>query len=411
MSKVLAVDIGTTTIALSVTDTDRVYSACEYDLPASSSAAFFKADSNELTAVIENPQRLYGSDVISRMNNAIKPQLAKKMRSLIRDAIKAAVADRFHTGWQSLSGIVISGNTMMTHLFYGLDVSGMLTVPFTPADLSPEICDWDGVPVTSMPGISAFVGGDIVSGIYALKLIGESSPVLLADLGTNGELVLAVGGKILSTSVAAGPAFEGGNLSIGMPALPGAIDSLTVKNGFCRIHTIERQLPPKGLCGSGLIEAVFELKQDGILDTHGSFLSGQYRENGFPLYIQNIDQKLALSQEDVRAFQVAKAAVRAGIDALLSEARLSLADISRFYLAGSFGQHIDIKKASGIGLIPEDLVNCTFLVGNTSLAGAVRLAQHPDDYPAVAKIAAAASSVSLADSDIFKESYFRNMDL
>ena len=116
-------------------------------------------------------------------------------------------------------------------------MSGMLTAPFTPTDLSPEICDWDGVPVTSMPGISAFVGGDIVSGIYALKLMDENSPVLLADLGTNGELVLAVGGKILSTSVAAGPAFEGGNLSIGMPALPGAIDSLTIKNGFCRIHT------------------------------------------------------------------------------------------------------------------------------------------------------------------------------
>lgn len=386
MSKNLAVDIGTTTIALSVTD--------------------------ELNIIIENPQRLYGSDVISRMNNAAKDDgtLAQKMRTMVHMAIHDTITTH-GIDWQSLSSIVISGNTLMSHLFHGLDVSGMRTAPFTPTELAPAVSDWDGIPITSMPGISAFVGGDIVSGIYALDLIHEKRPALFADLGTNGELVLSIDGTIITTSVAAGPAFEGGNLSIGMPALSGAIDSLTVKNGFCRIHTIDNALPPKGLCGSGLIEAVYELLQDNIIDIHGSYISTQYREDGFPLYIQNADQKLTLTQEDVRAFQVAKAAVRAGMDTLLDTCGLSISDIAQFYLAGSFGQHLNIKKASGIGLIPKALVPHTALVGNTSLAGAIRLARQPEDYAAVKDIVENAKSVSLADSDIFKEAYIRYMDL
>lgn len=411
MSRNLAIDIGTTTIALSVIDTDGIYSASDAN-PNDASPTASTSSAAIDAFIIENPQRLYGSDVISRMNNAAKGggNLAQKMRTMVRTAIQDMITSH-GINWQSLSAIVISGNTLMMHLFHGLDASGMLTAPFMPAELAPAISDWDGIPVTSMPGISAFVGGDIVSGIYALDLIHEEKPALFADLGTNGELVLSIDGKIITTSVAAGPAFEGGNLSIGMPALPAAIDSLAVKNGFCRIHTIDNVLPPKGLCGSGLIEAVYELLQDGILDAHGSYLSTQYREDGFPLYIQNADQRLTLTQEDIRAFQVAKAAVRAGIDTLLDTCNLSISDIAQFHLAGSFGQHLNIKKASGIGLIPKALAPHTALVGNTSLAGAIRLAQKPDDYATIKEIAEQAQSVSLADSDIFKEAYIRYMDL
>ena len=390
MSRKLAVDIGTTTVALSVVDTGSAIKPPQ--------------------TVIENPQRLYGSDVLSRMNNAAKQKLAAKMRTMIRKAICDAAAAG-GADWHSLSGVTLSGNTLMTHLFHGLDVSGMLAAPFTPAELSPAVCDWDGVPVISMPAVSAFVGGDIVSGIYALDLIHSKSPVLFADLGTNGELVLFTDGRLVTSSVAAGPAFEGGSLSIGMPALPGAIDALTVKNGFCRVHTIDDVLPPKGLCGSGLIEAVYELLQDGILDRYGSFLSASYRDDGFPLYAQNAGQKLLLTQADIRAFQVAKAAVRAGMDTLLSVCGLQASDIGCFYLAGSFGTHLDIKKASGTGLIPDAFISNTSLVGNTSLAGAIRLSQRPDDIAEVADIARHAESVSLADSDFFKEAYIRYMEL
>ena len=185
---------------------------------------------------------------------------------------------------------------------------------------------------------------------------------------------------------------------------------MTIKNGFCRIHTIDGSLPPRGLCGSGLTEAVAELLQDGLLDRHGSFVHASHRENGFALYAQNASQRLTLTQDDIRAFQVAKGAFRAGIDALLRAAGLPMSAIHSFVLAGSFGSHLDSKKASSTGLIPKALLSRTVFAGNASLAGAIRLARQPDDYPRLTDLCQHASHLSLADSAAFKDAYLRYMD-
>ena len=379
---------------------------------------------------LENPTRLYGAEVLSRLNNAVRLGLSGRMQAMMRDALVSAVEEG-GTPWRSLSHVALAGNTAMQHLFFGLETSGLLAHPFTPQSLAALSTEIGGVPVHSFPCISAFVGGDIVAGIYDLDLVHASRPSLFVDLGTNGEIILSIPpafrnpalisedlpedphlNTLLSASVAAGPAFEGGNISKGMPALSGAIDSLSIRKGFCRIHAVGDTLPPKGICGSGLIEAVYELYTDGIVDRHGSFVSERHRQEGFPLYARTIREQLLLTQKDIRSLQVAKAAICAGMWSLVSYAGLREEDIADLFLAGSFGTNLNLKKASGIGLIPEAFLSRTTLVGNTSLNGAVKLAAAgPKAIDEPVRITSRAHPVSLADSPLFREEYLKQMDL
>ena len=400
-SPVLAVDIGTTTIELSC------FIPPDHDV----SEDGFQPPENELFHEhFSNPQRRYGADLLSRANNAIRFDLSETMREMVRCAIFRAVTSH-RINWQELSLIILSGNTLMLHLFWGWNVSGMTTAPFTADKLTLHRELWDSVPVISMPCIGAFVGGDILSGLYALDIHDRTKNTLFVDLGTNGEIILSHSGRLLASSVAAGPAFEGGNISIGTFARPGAIDSVTIRRRFCRIHTIDGLLPPRGICGSGLIEAVYELFQDHIIDAHGSFIADNDRADGFPLFAPGRSEPLSLSQNDIRSLQMGKAAVRAGMETLLSASGIPETAVDTLYLAGSFGEHLDIKKASGIGLIPKTLLPRTKLAGNTSLLGAIRLGCHPTETDTLSAIAKEATLLSLADCDAFKSAYIRQMNL
>ena len=388
----LAADIGTTTIELCLIDdiTGKILD----------------------TGILLNPQRIYGSDVISRAKNASKADLAGKMCSMIRDSIQQYVTDNWSVEWRKLSLIVLSGNSLMMHLFFNLDTTGFLTAPYIVNNLIIDNYIWDGVKTVSMPAVSAFVGGDIISGLYSLSVNSlRYDKAVFSDLGTNGEIVLIIDDKLIATSVACGPAFEGGNISIGLPAISGAIDKVHITNGFCRIETIDNIIPPRGLCGSGLIEAVFELHKGNIIDDNGSFTMEQYRKNGYDLFVLNQSLRMTITQDDIRALQTAKAAVSAGIEVLISDSGISQEDIVSLFVAGSFGSNLDIKKASGIGLIPKALEDKVVVLGNTSLNGAVRLCLNPDDYGSLCRMSENASSVSLADSDAFKSSYIKNINL
>lgn len=390
MSLTLAADIGTTTVELALLSDNQIISRTGF----------------------LNPQRLYGSDVLSRTKNASKPDLAALMQDQIRSIIHdTAISSLGLSSWKELSLIILSGNTLMLHLFFGFDVSGMTDAPFEPFTLEPPVTEWDGIRVLSFPCISAFVGGDITSGIYALSIPSSDKNILFADLGTNGEILLKLNDRLFSTSVAVGPAFEGGNISIGMPAIDGAIDSVSIKKGFCRIHTVSELLPPKGICGSGLIDTVYELRKEKIIDKFGSFYDDTIRHNGFCIFAKNINDRLILTQDDIRSLQAAKAAVYAGILTLLDITDTSATDIDQFYIAGSFGKHLDIKKASDIKMIPEALIPKTSLAGNTSLEGAIRLADTPSDLSLLSSITRKVNCVSLADSEAFRSAYIQSMDL
>lgn len=387
----LAIDIGTTTIGM-----------CLFD------------NNKKSFTTIPNPNRIHGADVISRMKNAAEQGLADKLKQDLETSISSAIhalSNDIDFTFNNIEIIVIAANVAMTHIFLGMDVSGMLDSPFTPKTLDMISYTWNGVPTTVFCGLSPFVGGDISSGIYSLDLYRTLETSLLVDLGTNGEIALCTPSGITASSTAAGPAFEGANISCGTAATTGAIDSVSIKNNFCQITTIDNTLPAKGICGSGLIEAVYALLEDGLIDSHGTFVSDIHRRDGFILYHDPFSSTtVSISQDDIRNFQTAKAAICAGIIALCEFAHVTFDEISKVYIAGSFGKHINILHAANLGVIPKQLSDKAIACGNTSLAGAIKLADNPSDTEVIKKTASRSTCINLADSSAFGDAYVHCMD-
>lgn len=224
-----------------------------------------------------------------------------------------------------------------------------------------------------MPGFSGFVGGDILSGVYALDMDQRGEISLLVDLGTNGEMVLGNCDGLYMTSTAAGPALEGGNIQYGMPGISGAISDVTVRRGFSRVETIDGE-PARGICGSGVIAACSEMLRDGIIDRHGH-LSEAYGEEGFPLYRRTQWEEVRFTQEDIRQVQLAKSAIRTGIELLQKAMGVTYDAVQHIYVAGGLGHALSVEKALTIGLLPREYVGRIHVVGNTSLEGAKKYAR------------------------------------
>ena len=366
----LAVDIGTTTVGFALCSSDDM-----------GIASF---------ALSDNPQIKYGWDVITRIL-AAQDGDDKAMGDAITDCIDDTI-DMFCSSMgydrNQFKRIVVAGNTTMTHLFLREDVTGMGEYPFDPGNISYRVAKFNGIKTDIFPCVSAFVGGDIVSGMYAMNMDKDDKHTnLLIDLGTNGEMVIGDGMHFLATATAAGPAFEAVGISCGMPGITGAINDikLTPFGSEGDRVTITRSVirdgngvmpPPRGICGSGLIATVSELVRLGLVNKDGTFTNDLLRKKGFTVYYAGpYEKNLVLSQDDVRQILVAKAAVSAGIKVLLdkwmSEDGHKAPD--RVYLAGGFGDGIDLEAAVRIGLIPPEWKDITKPVGNTSLWGTEKL--------------------------------------
>jgi uncharacterized 2Fe-2S/4Fe-4S cluster protein (DUF4445 family) len=239
--------------------------------------------------------------------------------------------------------IVIAGNTVMHHLFSGIDVSSLASTPFQGIDnnaqiFTPNILKWDlpaGCQIEFLPNLGHFVGSDILCGVEACNMLTDQGWSLLVDLGTNGEIALAGKGRVIYTSTAAGPAFEGINISCGMRATSGAVYAVDYCDGKFEVKTID-DLPGKGLCGSGLVEAVHALLQSGNMDSTGGFVDDAD-------YI-DITDKVRLTIADVREFQLAKAALAAGIEIILQESGVSPGDVKNIYITGGLGNYLNVEK-------------------------------------------------------------------
>jgi len=253
-----------------------------------------------------------------------------------------------------------------------------------------------------MPGISTFVGADIVSGMIAVDMDQSDEVCLLVDLGTNGEMVIGSREKMVSASTAAGPAFEGGNISCGVAGIPGAISSVSIEDGEPTVGTIGDR-PAIGLCGTGVLETVYELLKDELIDETG-LMDDDYFDDGFPLA-----EGVVFTNKDVREVQLAKSAIRAGIEVLLQEYGVGYDGVARVYIAGGFGEKINQEKAIGIGLLPEEFDGKIIPIGNSSLAGAVMLAKDPSLGERFARVAAAAGETALAENPKFNDLYMDHM--
>ncbi|MBQ9022471.1 MAG: DUF4445 domain-containing protein [Eubacterium sp.] len=373
---VAAVDIGTTTLAVSLVDR------------ASGKVVDTKTSVNH--------QRVFGADVISRIQASMdgkKEELKASIRKDL-DGLITALGEKMDE-----IPVIISGNTTMEHLFLGLPCDTLGVAPYTPVDIS--LHEEDNFLI--LPGISTYVGADIVSGIIACGMDQGEEVCMLIDLGTNGEMAIGNKDRILSASTAAGPAFEGGNISCGVAGVPGAISSVDIaEDGSVQIGTIGGK-DPIGLCGTGVLEVVYEMLKAEYMDETG-LLEDDYVDDGFPL-----SDDVVFTDQDVREVQLAKSAIRAGAETLMEEYGVGYDDISALYLAGGFGQKINLQKAAGIGLLPEELLDRTKAVGNSSLAGAVMIAKDETLKERFAHVADYSEEVSLTGNPTFNDLYMEYM--
>ena len=355
-----------------------------------------------------NPQSIWGADVISRIEASMRGE-SKKIATAICNSIDemlAELAENAGVSTESIDGLVITGNTAMLHFLTDTSPEPLSHAPFeakrlfdetlAPVSLGLKYTSHDAK-IYLPPCIAAFVGADTVCALLATELTSTDN-ALLADIGTNGEMGLWHNGKLSVCSTAAGPAFEGVGISMGMNGSCGAIDRVTIDGDGFISHVIG-DVQPKGICGSGLIDAVACLIESGTLDETG-LLDDDPTEIVSPVF---------LTQHDIRMVQLAKSAICAGIVTLLHEAALDEDGVSVFHIAGGFGSYLDIKSAGKIGLIPEKLTEKVVVDGNAALSGAAMLLLDKNMRARAAKIAKEAVVVDLATNPVFAEMYMTGM--
>jgi uncharacterized 2Fe-2S/4Fe-4S cluster protein (DUF4445 family) len=352
-----------------------------------------------------NPQARYGADVMSRVEFALASEGQAKLVHLIRQKIGDLVlALEAEAGSDHIppDTVVIVGNTVMHHLFCGLDLEPLSRSPFETAAGGPhEFCatelGWrlSGDPmVRVLPCLGGFVGSDILAGVLATDMHQSPSMIGLVDLGTNGEIAFGNRDGILCASTAAGPAFEGGRISMGMQASTGAISEVTIRED--RLHCrVVGGTAPRGICGSGLVDAVAAGLDLGLIHPSGRLTA---KQDALVLA-----SPVTLTQQDIRQVQLAKGAIAAGMRILLGRHGSESIDVSRMYLAGAFGNYVKPTSARRIGLIefPEERVEAA---GNTALLGAkLALFMDESDDRGFGAIRKKIHHVSLAADPQFQE--------
>ena len=366
----LAVDLGTTKVAGYLVDL---------------------SDGRTLAAKgVMNPQLSYGEDIISRIASVIKsPDEGKQLQRLAAEALSQLALDlctEVRANVEEIVEAVIVGNTAMHHLFLGLPVSQLAQSPFVPAvsraldikarDLGLHIAP--GAYVHLLPVIAGFIGADHVAMLLATEAWQAERPTVAIDIGTNTEVSLVNNGEITAVSCASGPAFEGGHIKDGMRAAGGAIERLQIANDSIRYQTID-DAPPIGICGSGVLDAMAQLYLAGIIDKDGRMKDSHPRvrtrkkQREFVLVSEEEREghpAIVITQQDIRELQLAKAAIRTGIQVLLETSGRSEEEISQVTIAGAFGTYIDVSSAVTVGMLPSLPLDRFRQVGNAAGMGA-----------------------------------------
>ncbi|MBU3946793.1 MAG: DUF4445 domain-containing protein [Proteobacteria bacterium] len=342
------------------------------------------------TKGIMNPQIGYGEDIISRITHAIQsPAEAARLKNLVVNSVNDLVGDlcsNIGAKADEIVDAVIVGNTAIHHLFLNLPVKQLAESPFIPAiinaldikarDAGLQIAP--GAFIHLLPNIAGFVGADHTAALLSIDAGNSEGVVLVIDIGTNTEISLIVNGKIVSASCASGPAFEGGHIKYGMRASGGAIEDILITNGEIQYQTIDGAAPV-GICGSGILDALAQLYLAGVLDKSGRMSKDHpgVRSNGKYLEFvivseeeRNGQEAIAVTQSDIRELQLAKSAIRTGIQLLLEAKGCTENDITQIIIAGAFGSYINVDSAVTVGLLPCLPVERFKQVGNAAGIGA-----------------------------------------
>ncbi|MDR0197137.1 MAG: ASKHA domain-containing protein [Oscillospiraceae bacterium] len=405
----IAADIGTTTIVAEL-----------IHLPTGTVAA---------SESMLNPQSVYAQDVLTRIHFATEEE--NGLQTLygaflsafftLRDNLTKAAKIRP----ESIYEIVYSGNTTMLHLAASIDPAPLGKYPYNCDIDAGGYISADALGVSPFgkvylpPVVSAFVGADIVSGILASQLHKKPGVTLFIDVGTNGEMVLARNGHLAATSTAAGPAFEGMNISCGMRAAPGAVEQFTIdEKGKISFKTVG-DVKASGICGSGLLDITSELARTGIMDESGRYAKPEKTKTGgeTETALRERDGKCAffiteevfLTQKDIRQVQLAKGAIRAGITLLLERLGIGEEQVDEVIIAGSFGYHLREDSLVNLGMLPRSFLGKVRFAGNTSQAGAVAFSLNSEFRDEMKELAGKIEKIELADSPDFEKVFIASL--
>ncbi len=374
----VAIDIGTTTVVASLVDLNS-------GLELGSETAL-------------NPQTQYGLDVLSRIEFAGKtPEGLTLLQTVILECLNGLIAGlcrRFKIAAKRIYEVSVAANTTMQHLFLGVDPKGIGQAPYIPvfrneqyfpaSELGLNVSPF--AHVYCLPGVSSYIGSDIVAGVLVAEIFNSPKNILFIDIGTNGEMVLVKDGKLSACSCAAGPALEGMNISCGMRASEGAVEGVRINENEVDLKIIDNVLP-QGLCGSGIMEAVSEIVRVQLVESSGrlktrekliqeskeqfaGLLAQDSAKKRVILYLEN-QVEVAVSQSDIRQVQLAKGAILSGFYALLKHLDLELGDLDEVIIAGAFGAHLKVESLIGVGLIPAELEEKVRYIGNSAKTGAL----------------------------------------
>ena len=374
-----AVDIGTTTIALRL-----------YNLQSGACVG---------ESGMGNPQASIAADVMGRIGAALEGRL-EEMRGQVCTAIRMllqAACRQAGEDVETVDALIITGNTTMLYLLTGRNPEALSHAPFEADWLFDEQVELLGKTAYLPPCMNAFVGADISCAVLSAKQCSGGTS-LLVDVGTNGEIALWKNGVLYVSSTAAGPAFEGAGISCGCGSVAGAIDKVWLEDGALAAHTIGEE-EAVGVCGSGLIDAVACFLENGLVDETGATDADE-----LPMR-----DGICLQPADIRAVQLAKAAIAAGIETLMECAGASVEEIETLYIAGGFGSHLNVLSAARIGLIPAELAGKVKVLGNAALSGAAMLLLDRDKLEEIRRIREASRHVNLGGNPAFNEHYMDQM--
>ncbi|KNZ68784.1 ferredoxin [Thermincola ferriacetica] len=409
----VAIDIGTTSIVASLVD--------------------LKNGGKEIgVASCLNPQTQYGGDVITRITFAHQSEEnTKKLQSAVIDGINRLIGElvaKTKVDPSDILHMTVAANTTMLHLLVGIDPIPLARAPYNPvfidyreykaAELGIKIAS-DAV-VSLLPSLSAFVGADILAGMIAIDYHKETAPSLFVDIGTNGEIVANVKGKLAATSSAAGPALEGMNIHHGCRAEDGAISEVKInEKGEVIVKSIGTA-PRKGICGSGLVDLVAELVKSKVILSSGSFagtadlppvLGERVIEfQGQKAFLVDPEAGIILTQKDIRQVQLAKAAIAAAIEILFQRLEFDIREVEKIYIAGAFGYHLKPASLKTLGLLPAGLGGHIAFVGNTAKEGARLCLTSKLALEEIVAVQKKINAVELSYAPEFMDNYVQQMN-
>ena len=398
----LAIDVGTTTVVVHLHD--------------------LKTGKRLASASCPNPQIVFGSDVISRIDASMAGKLDAMQEVIDSGLVKLAGEAFAKAGVEPKAPAkgVLAGNTVMQHIAVGLSPDTIGVNPFTPLSLFGDRHKIDKLcnSVYMMPCIAGYVGGDITSGAVAVGLPRKEKPCVFVDVGTNGEMIVGGKDRMIACATAAGPAFEGANIECGMPAAPGGISKVRVVDDALELDVIAN-VAPVGICGTGLIDTLALGLDLGLIDETGLIqdpddidgwgaeLVGEVGDQS-AIFLSR-ENNVYVTQKDVRNIQLAKGAVCAGIYTLLDEYGIGVDDVDELLVAGGFGFHINVRNAVRIGLYPKELLPKARAVGNSAGEGASAVLISQEARGELAKVTQLCEYLELSLSARFNEHYVDQM--